>query len=1242
MANVKIIGKVAVKVMPDTEDFKPALKRDLERIEKSLKALEVDVIPNISASSKQKLRTELNALQKSLDGKNIRMDTSLNEGSMAYVESALKVLSRDRKVEIKADFDSDSFGKALDSILMLGGARPQLEAIAAAFDRLKNLDQLALSTGLLATKFTAVSTAAVALTGNLLSLSGSLASVSQAGLALPGILGGMVVGIGISSAAFKDFNKVIPELGDNLSKLQDTLSENFWAEAEKPIRNMIDTLFPEIEKAVNGTATVLGSFFANLAASAESGFAGKLQPMFDNLNDSIEIFGQHTDSIIGIITTLGTHGSEQLGSLATWFGNVLDNFNAFLSAASANGSLDAWITEGIAALVDLGVVIRETYEIFSGLTAAATAAGGLTLDSLASGLERISNTINSPGFQSGLTEFFAASYDAMERFNDALGPGLEKGLLAFKDSFINITPDFMASLGGLFGAYSEALAQPQVGEGLISLFDGIGNALDTLAAAAGPSVRIFASLGPVLGAMLENIALIMTDGVERLAPTFEKVSAAIVPVINKLGALIHSVFEAMTPVFEVVGENVARLVTAFGPLIDTIQRLWDKISPILIPVLKVVASILGEMLVQVVNGVRWVFEGLIKIIDGVIKVFKGAWDAIAGLFTMDFGRVLDGFKGIFGGLWQIILGALQGALGALWAWLNGSIFAPIRAAFVKLTAPLAKAFNALKASAPFQWLIGGVADGIKATGTFAQRLRDVLTYPFIRAWEVIRPVVGAIGGLLSGAFTVARTVIGAALKVIVTLVKAQFKIIGKVIEVAFKVISTVAGVAFRVIRTLIEPLLPVFRTVFNGAKSVVSTAFKVVQDVIGAAFKFIQPLVNAFKGTFDLLWAGIKLGIENARIGFQIFMDSLGIVGKFVDDALQPILDLFSVVWAGIRSAVDSVIVFLMVRVPEWINAIKGFINAGLNFIKGIWSGGWNAIKTTVSNIWTGIKNFVKNYLGQIRGDINAIMSAIRERMAAIWGAIRNTVSTVWGAIKNAIGTPIGAARDAVVTAVTRIKTFMSDTWTTIKTTLTTAWNTVKTTITTKVGDAADEVGKLPGKAVSALAGIASTLINAGRDLIQGFINGIKEKFGDVRSTLSDLTGKLTDWKGPESLDRVLLTPVGQLIIDGFIKGLESRYKDVRGSLQGLTNDLAKQFDSGHTYRADIATDLQMSSQATGLVDRLTSTVGAAGLADSAQDSGAVHIDNITIPLEDLAQLRTLEEFLDMLRVRSRQGVLAA
>jgi phage-related protein len=104
-----------------------------------------------------------------------------------------------------------------------------------------------------------------------------------------------------------------------------------------------------------------------------------------------------------------------------------------------------------------------------------------------------------------------------------------------------------------------------------------------------------------------------------------------------------------------------------------------------------------------------------------------------------------------------------------------------------------------------------------------------------------------------------------------------------------------------------------------------------------------------------------------------------------------------------------------------------------------------------------------------------------------------------------------------------------------------------------KLSDAVAWVKGLPARARSALGGLGGVLWNAGSSLIRGFIDGIKAQFSNVKSTLGNLTSSLASWKGPEDVDKKLLTPAGRLVIGGFMRGIDLQTPALRAQLQGLT-----------------------------------------------------------------------------------------
>jgi len=183
---------------------------------------------------------------------------------------------------------------------------------------------------------------------------------------------------------------------------------------------------------------------------------------------------------------------------------------------------------------------------------------------------------------------------------------------------------------------------------------------------------------------------------------------------------------------------------------------------------------------------------------------------------------------------------------------------------------------------------------------------------------------------------------------------------------------------------------------------------------------------------------------------------------------------------------------------------------------------------------------------------------------------IKKVVSEAWDKLKQKTGEAVNAMIAWVKKLWTSITTWFTNIKNTIVDSTVEAWTTAKNSTITKATEIINWVKGLPGRIKAALGNLNTLLANAGRDLIQGFIRGIKNKFNDVKNTLGNLTDKIKDWKGPVAVDKKLLTPAGELIIDGLIRGINKKRSDLKHTLQQVTHDIATMGGAQATIGADL------------------------------------------------------------------------
>lgn len=110
----------------------------------------------------------------------------------------------------------------------------------------------------------------------------------------------------------------------------------------------------------------------------------------------------------------------------------------------------------------------------------------------------------------------------------------------------------------------------------------------------------------------------------------------------------------------------------------------------------------------------------------------------------------------------------------------------------------------------------------------------------------------------------------------------------------------------------------------------------------------------------------------------------------------------------------------------------------------------------------------------------------------------------------------------------------------------------------------------LPGQIMSALAGMHGRLLQTGRDMVQGLLNGIRQKAGEIARAVVDpiiaAWEKARSFLGMNSPSRLYMG-MGQNIVEGLVLGIEQKQKMAGASIGGLGADLARM---GRSLDADL------------------------------------------------------------------------
>lgn len=418
---------------------------------------------------------------------------------------------------------------------------------------------------------------------------------------------------------------------------------------------------------------------------------------------------------------------------------------------------------------------------------------------------------------------------------------------------------------------------------------------------------------------------------------------------------------------------------------------------------------------------------------------------------------------------------------------------------------------------------------------------------FVMIWGKIWSFMKMIGAWFAGPFVNFFKTIGRAIMAFFSPVWSFFKAIGAWFAGPFA--------AFFV------GLWHDMEAIWSGIVSVFKTAFNIIMIPLKLYFAFWKGVWNLFaplvKAIFGLIVAIVTLALK--------------LVWMVVSLYLMLIIKLWNLVWGAIQTAWNATWNFIkMIFSAAW-DWIWGKIQAGMAMVRAAWSAFTGALQTAWNAVWNFIKgivmafwNWIHPYIQTAINVVSAIISSawnhIKAVTTSIWNLIIGVVKAVWGKIKTAL---------AAIAAVGGI----------IGGYFQKAYDAVKT----KVLAVVSYVAGLGSKIIKAIGNTGSMLYNAGKDIIQGLINGITNMIGKLTSKLKSVTKMIPSWKGPATVDAKLLTPNGKLIMAGLIDGILKATPALKKTLQGITTSIPMTVASGassQTYTTQMSAARSSSTAA--------------------------------------------------------------
>lgn len=337
-------------------------------------------------------------------------------------------------------------------------------------------------------------------------------------------------------------------------------------------------------------------------------------------------------------------------------------------------------------------------------------------------------------------------------------------------------------------------------------------------------------------------------------------------------------------------------------------------------------------------------------------------------------------------------------------------------------------------------------------------------------------------------------------------------------------ISGLSGVFTGLVQT-IGPILSQIGTTFQ-------TAFQPVVEIVQSQLlPALQPLMSALQNLGNAIMPIIMTAIQTIAPVLATVVSNIVQTMSVIATAVTPVINnvaaliqavlpviqsVFQSWGSAIQGVINAVFPFIQTVVTSVMNVVNAIISTVLAAINGDWSGVWEGIQSIVSSVWDGIQSIVSGAINAVSGVISSVLSGIRGIFSSVWNGIKGAVSSAWSGITSAVSSGVSSMMNFITS--------------------------------------------IPSRIMGVFSGAGSWLLSAGRNIIQGLINGITNAIGGAISAVKNAVSGIIDGAksllGIASPSKVFDREIGRMIPAGLGRGVSENERAATRPVEDMVNSL--------------------------------------------------------------------------------------